>query len=182
MKNILVTTNHQNHPVVQVALLGQSEQRGFTLVEVMVVLIIVAILAAIAFPSYQAYARRASAAQAQQEIQRLAEQLERHKAKNFSYKGFDPAYIYGANAPMNSVIVPIGATGAKIKYTLTIRDLQSTTKLLTDSSVRGQGWTIMATVNNDPKNYNLLMTSEGLRCKNAATISYTACGSGSEGW
>jgi type IV pilus assembly protein PilE len=60
----------------------------------MIVVVIVAVLAAIALPSYQLYIRKGNLAQAQQEMQKLAEQLERHKAKNFSYKGFDAAYLY----------------------------------------------------------------------------------------
>lgn len=64
-------------------------ERGFTLIELMVVVVIVAILAAIAIPSYQVYARRANASEAQQEIQRLATELERWKSRNFNYQGFN---------------------------------------------------------------------------------------------
>jgi len=71
-----------------------NTEKGFTLIELMVVVVVVAILAAIAVPSYQHYIRRAHLAQAQQEMLKLAEQLERHKAKNFSYKGFNAAYLY----------------------------------------------------------------------------------------
>ena|SRR5690554_1781401 len=69
-------------------------QTGFTLIELMVVVVIVALRAAIAMPSYQVYIQRSHLAQAQQEMQKLAEQLERHKAKNFSYKGFEASYLY----------------------------------------------------------------------------------------
>ena len=65
-----------------------KSSQGFTLIEVMVVVVIVAIFAAIAIPSYLEYARRATASQAQQEIQRLAVLLDRHKARNFNYRGF----------------------------------------------------------------------------------------------
>ena len=65
-----------------------SHQKGFTLIELMVVVVIVAIFAAIAIPSYQEYVRRANASQAQQEIQRLATELERSKSRNFNYLGF----------------------------------------------------------------------------------------------
>lgn len=61
---------------------------GFTLIEVMVVVVIVAIFAAVAIPSYQAYVLRADASRAEQEIQKISIQLNRHKSRNFNYKGF----------------------------------------------------------------------------------------------
>ena len=170
------------------------QSRGFTLIELMVVVVIVAIFTAIAIPSYQQYARRADASMVQQEMQKIAEQLERHKAKNFTYRGFDPAYIYGATGPMTSIILPQGATGTAIKYTITIRDADDSTKLLTavDGSsppkptVRGRNWAMKAETS-DVKNYNFLMTSSGMKCKNKtkANVSYTGCGSiaaGREEW
>ena len=173
---------------------GRGQSKGFTLLELMVVVVIVAIFTAIAIPSYQQYARRADASMVQQEMQKIAEQLERHKAKNFTYRGFDPAYIYGATGPMTSIILPQGATGTAIKYTITIRDADDSTKLLTavDGSsppkptVRGRNWAMKAETS-DVKNYNFLMTSSGMKCKNKtkANVSYTGCGSiaaGREEW
>jgi len=149
-------------------------KNGFTLIELMVVVVILAIITAIALPSYTAYTRKAAVSQAEQEVQKIAEQLERHKSRNFSYKGFDPGYIYGQSSPMVSVSVK--------NYTLTIRDLDSQ-KLLTstDRDMRGQGWAIKAETT-DSQNYNLLMTSTGIRCKSKTTISsYQSC-SGDKTW
>ncbi|WP_371924472.1 type IV pilin protein [Acinetobacter sp. 5862] len=167
---------------------------GFTLIELMLVLVLIAIFMVIAIPSYQEYVRRADASAVQQEMQKIAEQLARHKAKNFTYRGFDPAYIYGATGPMTSVILPQGATGMAIKYTITIRDADDSTKLLTavDGSsppkptVRGRNWAMKAETS-DVKNYNFLMTSSGMKCKNKtkANVSYADCGTtvtGKEDW
>ena len=126
---------------------------------------------------------------AQQEMQKIAEQLERHKAKNFTYRDFDPNYIYGQTGALTSVTLPRGATGSAIKYTITIRDAEAPTKLLTDTTIRARGWAILAT-SSDTRNYNLLITSAGLRCKNktAANIQYNLtkkeweCGIGGENW
>ena len=164
------------------------QSKGFTLIELMVVMVIVAIFTAIAIPSYQEYARRADVSMVQQEMQKIAEQLERHKAKNFTYRGFDPNYIYDvpAGTPLNSVTLPRGATGSAIKYTITIRDAEDPTKLLTDASIppviRARAWTMKAE-GSDTRNYDLLMTSAGLRCKNKtkSLVTYTGCGSVSAG-
>ncbi|QHH93890.1 prepilin-type N-terminal cleavage/methylation domain-containing protein [Acinetobacter gyllenbergii] len=170
--------------------LGYRSQ-GFTLVELMIVLVIVAIFTAIAIPSYQEYARRADVSIAQQEMQKIAEQLERHKAKNFTYRGFDPNYIYGVTgSALNSVTLPRGATGAAIKYTITIRDAEDPTKLLTDATVppviRARAWAMKAE-GSDSRNYDVLLTSAGVRCKNKTKtlVDYTSCGTsstGSEAW
>lgn len=162
--------------------LSQSQkfdQRGFTLIEMMIVVILIAIIAAIAFPSYKEYVRKASESAAQQEVQKIAEQLERFRSKNFTYRKFDPNYIYSNNAnppALTEVVVPIGATGTKIQYKITIRDLNDTSKLLTDTNAKGRGWSIRAETDDNQKN-TLLMTSEGLRCqaKGKGNVTYTAC-------
>lgn len=165
------------------------KQRGFTLIELMVVVVVVAISAIIAIPSYQAYTRRAIAAQAQQEIQRLAEQLERHKGKNFSYLGFDPSYLYtdtagnvvSYNASTAELTLPFGETGTSVKYLISIKDGTDPTKLLSDSNALGQRWAIRAE-SKDDRNFNYLMTSTGIQCKNttAANVTFTGCGVGGE--
>ena len=154
--------------------------------KVILIAICIAIIAAIAFPSYQAYTRRSSESLAQQEMQKIAEQLERHKAKNFTYRDFDPNFIYGVSGAMTSVTLPRGATGSAIKYTITIRDAEDPTKLLTDASIppviRARAWAMKAE-GSDTRNYDLLMTSAGLRCKNKtkSLVTYTGCGSVSAG-
>ncbi len=149
---------------------------GFTLIELMIVVVIVAIFAAVAIPSYQAYVLRADASRAQQQMQQIAVQLSRQKSRNFNYIGFST----GATTP---VILPVGATGSAIKYRITVRDGDDTTKTLTDPAALGQNWVIRAEAS-DPNNFTYLFTSKGLRCKNKATsnVTYITCGTGAEPW
>lgn len=156
---------------------------GFTLIELMVVVVIVAILAAIAIPSYQEHARRTFATQAQQEIQQLANLLEKNKTRNFNYLGF--------STTLDPLILPVGATGSSIKYRITVRDGENTTRTLTNNAAAGQSWVIRAE-STDTKNFNFLMTSMGIRCKNktlaniiANNITDATCGTtitGREEW
>lgn len=190
---------------------NKSFQYGFSLIELMVVIAIVAIFAAIAIPSYQMYVRKADVASAQQEMQRIAEQLSRHKARNFSYKGFDGSYLYKNNAgtlnpnfdsTKQELKMPIDSSTSK--YTLKIMGTSTDEKgdtnpnndetketLLTDKSTTnlGQSWSIKAESNTitNPSNYDLLITSTGIRCmnKNKAKVTYQTCGTkdeGSEQW
>lgn len=185
MKNMLQANKDVNKACNAASLYCTHRSKGFTLIELVVVIMIIAILAAIMMPMYQDYIRRATLAQTQDEMQRLAEQLERHRAKNFSYRGFNPAFLYTGstafNAATQTLSLPIGET--TVKYTITIVDSTTGNPLLTATAATGQGWAMIATVNNDPKNYNLLFTSAGLKCKNKASIAdYTGCGTGGETW
>ena len=169
---------------------------GFTLIELMVVVVIVAIFAAIAIPSYQEYARRAIAAQAQIEVQKLAEQLERHKSKNFSYKGFNARYLYPTppsprldsfDDTKQELILPLES--AHPKYVITIVDAGVGNPLLTATTALGQNWVIQA-VSSDTRNFSFLMTSSGVRCKNKTMANINmdpssgdiGCGLGGEDW
>lgn len=86
---------------------SKNPQSGFTLIELMIVVVVSSILLTIAIPSYQSYVRKGHLSQAQQEILKLADQLERHKAKNFSYKGFDISHFYKDQAGALSSAVDV---------------------------------------------------------------------------
>lgn len=140
-------------------------QKGFTLIELMITVVIIAVIAAIAIPSYQTYTLRAKETQAKNELERLATLLERHKSRNFNYKGFD-------------------ATQAQTikNYTISIVDGDNTSIALNNTASNGRSWAMKA-VSQNPKNYTLLLTSQGLRCKNktANNVSFTGCGTNTTG-
>jgi type IV pilus assembly protein PilE len=50
---------------------SQAFQRGFTLIELMIVVAVIGILAAVAYPSYQSYVARANRADAQQFMMKM---------------------------------------------------------------------------------------------------------------
>ncbi|WP_180069822.1 type IV pilin protein [Acinetobacter sp. YH16038] len=152
--------------------------QGFTLIELMVVVVIVAIIAAIAIPSYQYFIRKGVAAQAQQEMGKLSEQLQRFKARNFSYKGFNASYLYtgGTNFTSGTQTLVLNPT-----YTLMIVDHGNGNPLLTADSALGNAWAIKA-VSSDSQNFNFLLTSTGVRCKQKSNITgYEKCETG-EDW
>jgi len=62
--------------------------RGFTLLEVLITCTIIAILAAVVVPSYQRYTYRAHRVATQAEMTDYAHQAERYRSANNTYSGF----------------------------------------------------------------------------------------------
>lgn len=179
----------------------RNKLAGFTLIELMITVMIVAILAAIVLPAYQQYGRKAATSAAQQEMLKIADQLERYRGKNFTYRCFNPNFLYGTSGVVTSITLPVGATGNAIQYTLSLVDIsEATTKPLVDASCTdfsqvgttglGQQWAIRAERNQSnnlmkDKAYNILLTSQGARCMTVLAVSavtnlnnYTGCSTG----
>ena len=62
-------------------------QKGFTLIELMIVVAIIAILAAIAYPSYTSYRVKTNRVDVQTQMMNIAQRLQSYKSVNHSYTG-----------------------------------------------------------------------------------------------
>lgn len=173
--------------------------KGFTLIELMVVVVIMTIFAVIAVPTYKNYIRRADLSQAQQDMQKIADQLERYKGRNFSYNGFKLASVYDPSAlgsideSKGVVYLPIGSSSSNAKYVLTLVDAEKGTPLGavnalgTDEGFLGDGlghsWKMKA-LSQDVANYSMVMNSQGLQCKAIPQTSFSdyECGKEAQEW
>lgn len=164
------------------------KQHGFTLIELMVVVVLITIIMTIAIPSYQAYIKRNNTAQTQQEILRIAEQLERYKSRNFSYRGFDAKYLYKKDSSVSSISFP---DEQNPKYILSIADIsdKNPRTLLSSDNGLGRKWGVRAIPT--AKGYDaLLVTSLGVRCKAEYWVendlkeimTYSGCGPNAKTW
>lgn len=106
----------------------RRKQRGFTLIEVMIVVAIIAILASIAFPSYQASIKKSRRSDAQGALTAFAAAMERHFTENNTYEGATtggsypgPPAIFATEAPLD---------GADKYYDLSIKDANDTSYTL----------------------------------------------------
>jgi len=104
-----------------------GQERGFTLIEILVVIAIIGILASVALPSYRDYVRRGQLPEAFAAMSDYRIKMEQYFQDNRNY-GTGSGCANGGNAPAWNNFVPSGAknftyacalTGSGTGYTLT---------------------------------------------------------------
>lgn len=138
---------------------SNTSQRGFTLIEMMIVVAIIGILAAIAYPSYDEYVKRGNRTEGQALLSDAAARQERYFSQNNTYITKD------ADIGKLGLNLGSGNKSATGKYVLAISKVD-----------KDGGYTLTATQQfGDSKCGNLTMNATGARGATASGANTTDC-------
>ena len=99
--------------------LTNKDEKGFTLIELMIVIAIIGILAAIAIPQFSAYRTRSYNSAAQADLRNAATAQEAYQVDNQTYCGTIGTLVGATYGLYTSENVNLSASGGASTYTLT---------------------------------------------------------------
>lgn len=164
-----------------------SSQRGFTLVELMIVVAIIGVLAAIAYPNYKNSTIKAKRGDMMAEMQNIASRIQSQKLAMGNYNNVQLTQVYAEGTSSNSTTFtpPAGGTlyphsGSPL-YEVTVWNTSAVpASQITGTTLGTSTWEIRAV----PKNTELMandgtltLNDRGIKCRNTTP---TKCGSGDE--
>lgn len=147
-----------------------SIQKGFTLLELMIVTAVIGVLAAIAYPSYQNYAIKTKRGDMMAEMQQIASRIESNKINYKRYDRIPLSAVFRGNIDSDGNTKFPSSENAL--YTVSIDPIDATKTRIDDKT-----WTISAVpvptkqLSNDG---TLTLQSNGRKCRN------NVCGTGTE--
>jgi type IV pilus assembly protein PilE len=128
------------------AIAMSPRERGFTLIELMIVVAIVGILAAIAYPSYTDSVRKANRTDARTALLQVSQTLERCFTQYSAYNNANCTVLNAGTVNSAEGFYTVGVVSAATSYTLTATpvagraqasDAKCTTLTLTHVGVKG---------------------------------------------
>lgn len=122
-----------------------NKQRGFTLVELMVVVAVIGILAAVAIPNYTGYVTRGKIPDATSNLSSKRTQMEQSYQDNRTYVGAPVCvtdttsskyFTFTCAATANTYTLTATGVGSMLNFAYTVNELNAKT-----STITAAGWT-----------------------------------------